>query len=52
MSCPILHVFQHGAMLGQERGSITCQGKEDARPRTMPLEDLRAVVVAHSCIGG
>ena len=46
MSYHILHVFQHGALLGKERGFITCQGKEDAKPRTMPLDDLRAVIIA------
>jgi CRISPR-associated protein Cas1 len=46
MSYHILHVFQHGALLGKERGFVTCQGKDDVKPRLMPLEDLRAVVIA------
>ncbi|HOX60194.1 MAG TPA: type II CRISPR-associated endonuclease Cas1 [Verrucomicrobiota bacterium] len=45
MSYHILHVFQHGAVLGRERGFITCraQGQDDRR---LPLEDVRAVVIA------
>jgi len=46
MSYHILHVLQHGVMLGKERGFITCQGKDDELPRRMPLEDLRAVIIA------
>ncbi|HVM50259.1 MAG TPA: type II CRISPR-associated endonuclease Cas1 [Candidatus Acidoferrum sp.] len=45
MSYHILHVFQHGAVLGRERGFVTCRvdGLEDRR---LPLEDVRAVVIA------
>ena len=45
MSYHILHVFQHGAVLGRERGFITCRvaGQDDRR---LPLEDVRAVVIA------
>jgi CRISPR-associated protein Cas1 len=41
----VLHVFQHGAILGRERGFITCraEGQEDRR---LPLDDVRAVIVA------
>ncbi len=45
MSYHILHVFQHGAILGRERGFITCrvEGQDDRR---LPLEDVRAVIIA------
>jgi CRISPR-associated protein Cas1 len=45
MSHHILHVFQHGAVLGRERGFIVCRtsGQEDRR---LPLEDVRAVIIA------
>jgi len=41
----ILHVFQHGAVLGRERGFITCraEGQDDRR---LPLDDVRAVIIA------
>lgn len=41
----LLHVLQHGAVLGRERGFITCraQGQEERR---LPLDDVRAVIVA------
>lgn len=45
MSHHILHVFQHGAVLGRERGFIVCRasGQEDRR---LPLDDVRAVIIA------
>jgi CRISPR-associated protein Cas1 len=45
MSHHILHVFQHGAILGRDRGFITAKadGKE---MQPMPIEDIRAVVIA------
>lgn len=46
MSYHILHVFQHGALLGKERGFITCKTAEEPKPRRMPLDDLRAVIIA------
>jgi CRISPR-associated protein Cas1 len=45
MSYHILHIMQHGAMLGKERGFITCK-TPDAPERRMPHEDLRAVIIA------
>jgi CRISPR-associated protein Cas1 len=45
MGYHILHVFQHGAMLGKERGFITCKGS-DGQERRLPHEDLRAVIIA------
>ena len=45
MSYHILHVFQHGAMLGKDRGFITCKGS-DGQERRLPHEDLRAVIIA------
>ncbi|HEX4120142.1 MAG TPA: CRISPR-associated endonuclease Cas1 [Verrucomicrobiae bacterium] len=45
MSHHILHVFQHGAILGRERGFITCRA--DGLPeRRLPLDDIRAVIIA------
>lgn len=48
MSFHILHILQHGAFLAKERGMLVCRppagtGKPERR---MPLEDLRAVVIA------
>jgi CRISPR-associated protein Cas1 len=45
MSHHILHVFQHGAILGRERGFITCRvdGQDERR---LPLDDVRAVIIA------
>lgn len=45
MSHHILHVFQHGAILGCERGFITCRA-DDRDERRLPLDDLRAVIIA------
>ena len=42
MSYHILHVFQHGALLGRERGFITCRA-QDHEERRLPLEDVRAI---------
>src|SRR5580658_8445626 len=45
MSHHILHIFQHGSILGRERGFITCRadGQEERR---LPLDDIRAVIIA------
>lgn len=45
MSHHILHLFQHGATLGRERGFLTCRAP-DHEERRLPLEDIRAVVIA------
>jgi CRISPR-associated protein Cas1 len=45
MSHHILHVFQHGAILGRERGFITCRA-EGQDERRLPLDDIRAVIIA------
>ena len=45
MSHHILHVFQHGAILGRERGFITCRA-DGQDERRLPLEDVRAVIIA------
>lgn len=45
MSHHVLHVFQHGAVLGRERGFIVCRTKEQP-DRTLPLDDVRAVIIA------
>ena len=45
MSYHILHIFQHGAVLSQERGFVVCTSK-DAPERKLPFEDIRAVVIA------
>ena len=45
MSHHILHIFQHGCVLGRDRGSIVC--KVDGQPsRSLPFEDVRAVIIA------
>ncbi len=48
MSFHILHVLQHGAFLAKERGFLVCRPPDDSgKPeRRMPLEDIRAVVIA------
>ena len=45
MSHHVLHVLQHGAVLGRERGFITCrvEGQDDRR---LPLDDMRAIIIA------
>ena len=45
MSHHILHIFQHGATLARERGFIVCRA-EDKTERTLPLDDIRAVIIA------
>lgn len=45
MSHHILHVLQHGAVLGRERGFIVMRVEGQA-DRTMPLDDMRATVIA------
>jgi CRISPR-associated protein Cas1 len=45
MSHHILHVFQHGCVLGRERGHIVCR-VEGQPERTLPFEDVRAVIIA------
>jgi CRISP-associated protein Cas1 len=45
MSFHILHVFHHGAVLGKERGFITCTVGGTVVGR-LPHEDLRAVIIA------
>jgi len=45
MSHHLLHVFQHGAILGRERGFITCRA-EGQDERRLPLDDIRAVIIA------
>ncbi len=45
MSYHLLHVFKHGGVLGVERGSIVLRCAEE-RPRKMPVEDVRAVIIA------
>lgn len=49
MSYHILHVLTHGALLARNHGHLVLRppkNAEDARERTLPLEDLRAVVIA------
>jgi CRISPR-associated protein Cas1 len=48
MSHHVLHILQHGSMIGRERGFLTCKPpKESGLPeRKMPLEDIRALVIA------
>jgi CRISPR-associated protein Cas1 len=45
MSHHILHILQHGAVLGRERGFIVCR-VENQPERKLPLEDIRAVIIA------
>ncbi|HTY86035.1 MAG TPA: type II CRISPR-associated endonuclease Cas1 [Candidatus Acidoferrum sp.] len=45
MSHHILHVFQHGAILGRDRGFITCRA-DGQDVRRLPLDDIRAVIIA------
>jgi CRISPR-associated protein Cas1 len=48
MSFHILHVLQHGAFLSKERGFLVCRPPADSgnSERRMPMEDIRAVVIA------
>lgn len=45
MSHHILHVLQHGAVLGRERGFIVCRASDESE-RRLPLDDIRAVIIA------
>lgn len=45
MSHHILHVLQHGAVLGRERGFIVCRAQDESE-RRLPLDDIRAVIIA------
>lgn len=45
MSHHILHVLQHGVILGRDRGFIVCRS-ENLPERRLPLEDIRAVIIA------
>jgi len=45
MSHHILHVLQHGAILGRERGFITSR-VDGQGERRLPLDDVRAVIIA------
>jgi CRISPR-associated protein Cas1 len=45
MSHHILHVFQHGALLGRERGFMFCRAQDESE-RRLPLDDIRAVIIA------
>ncbi len=45
MSHHVLHIFTHGSLLGKDRGFLLCKAPE-AEERRMPLEDIRAVVIA------
>ena len=45
MSHHILHIFQHGATIGKERGFLTAR-TPDAQERRLPIEDIRAVITA------
>lgn len=45
MSHHVVHVLHHGAVLARERGFMVCRAP-DAPERRLPLDDLRAVVVA------
>ena len=45
MSHHILHVFKHGGTLGLDRGFVELRA-EDEKPLRMPIEDIRAVVIA------
>lgn len=48
MSYHILHILQHGAVLGKDRGFLTCRppASSGAAEKRMPVEDIRAVVIA------
>jgi CRISP-associated protein Cas1 len=48
MSYHILHILTHGATLGKDRGHLVLRPPKDSGlpEKRMPLEDLRAVVIA------
>jgi CRISPR-associated protein Cas1 len=45
VSYHIVHVFSHGARLSLQRGQLVCLTEDKVR-RTIPIQDLRAVVLA------
>ena len=49
MSYHVVHILTHGALLARERGFLICRppkGATDAVEKKLPLEDIRAVVIA------
>lgn len=46
VSYHILHIFTHGSSLSKERGRVTCKTRETRAARSLPIEDLRAVIIA------
>lgn len=49
MSYHIVHILTHGCFLGRDRGMLVCRppkDAEDAIEKKLPLEDIRAVVIA------
>jgi CRISPR-associated protein Cas1 len=45
MSHHVLHILQHGCTLSRDRGHVVCRA-EGQSDRTLPFEDIRAVIVA------
>ncbi|MCB1089524.1 MAG: hypothetical protein KDM63_20970, partial [Verrucomicrobiae bacterium] len=49
MSYHVVHLLTHGATLARERGMLVCRppkGEPEQIERRLPLEDIRAVVIA------
>jgi CRISPR-associated protein Cas1 len=49
MSYHVVHVLTHGVLLAKERGMLVCRPPKEAddpMERRLPLEDIRAVVIA------
>ena len=46
MSYHIVHVFNHGSRLTKERGMMVCKNEEGEENHELPIEDIRAVIIA------
>jgi CRISPR-associated protein Cas1 len=46
MAGHILHILHHGSRLTKDRGLLVCVSGEDGEVRTLPIEDVTALIVA------
>ncbi len=46
MSYHILHIVSHGSYLRKERGMLICENKDTSEVKKIPIEDLKAIVLA------
>ena len=46
MNQHIVHIFSHGSCLSKQRGMMVCNIKDTEETHELPIEDIRAVIVA------